>query len=106
MDLKPCPFCNSESLHDAGIVHCNGCQAEVDSDVWNHRPIEDELRKRAQESDRVCKEALANYAESAKDYIALGTEVHALRERVEGLEGDLMVAWHQLDLMNDRSRDD
>ena len=61
MELKPCPFCNSPAIlkEDFGggaqFYNCSapGCTLNtkygVHINVWNARPIEDELRKRIEE---------------------------------------------------------
>lgn len=51
-ELKPCPFCGSSPLvlpgHTGDLARCSnvGCAARgiVPIEVWNTRPIEDELR--------------------------------------------------------------
>ena len=48
-ELKACPFCGqtahvSDSFIDAEQVGCFYCVAFVDTDIWNTRPIEDQLR--------------------------------------------------------------
>ena len=59
-EIKPCPFCGSTDikLHDeiSHAVWCQECFAEMPSidiesavELWNTRPIEDELRARIAE---------------------------------------------------------
>lgn len=65
-ELKPCPFCGSSPYinHNGRspfphIVGCGGCDIEVEAggqeeaaDIWNLRPVEDELRARIAELEK------------------------------------------------------
>ena len=43
--LKPCPFCKSQDTEESsnGQVHCHECHASASLEMWNNRPLEDEL---------------------------------------------------------------
>ncbi len=48
--LRLCPFCKSDNLErctEEGykLVSCNDCDCFALENVWNNRPLEDELRK-------------------------------------------------------------
>lgn len=52
--LKPCPFCGGckiVSEEELNVTFCNGCSAETDIFDWNTRPIEDDLRARAEKAE-------------------------------------------------------
>ena len=66
-DIKPCPFCGSVADSDCSIgtasINCNNCDAYLMDinepfcdDVlarWNNRPIEDSLKQKLKEAERV-----------------------------------------------------
>lgn len=58
MKLKPCPFCKSEKISispdNEYFYICDGCGAEGLITLWDHRPVENELR---QEIERLKEEA-------------------------------------------------
>jgi ribosomal protein L37AE/L43A len=43
--LKPCPFCKSQDTEETsnGQVHCHECNARASLEMWNKRPLEDDL---------------------------------------------------------------
>jgi len=50
-ELKPCPFCGGKSYESNTFVSCNQdngecpvCAYAFDVNIWNNRPIEDQLR--------------------------------------------------------------
>lgn len=47
-DLKPCPFCPNGGLPEQMRSHvfCGICGTHVPVEVWNSRPIEDEITKK------------------------------------------------------------
>lgn len=55
---KACPFCGmtehvSDSYIDEEQVGCFSCLEFVDKDVWNTRPIEDDLLARAEKAESI-----------------------------------------------------
>lgn len=80
MELKPCPFCGSNSTMEdteyEGQVYCRTCDAAVVAGNWNTRPIEDEL-----EAER--DEARADSAHQAEIIARLGDEVDGLKAKLD-----------------------
>lgn len=57
MELKKCPFCGSEARYTSTnkyhvVCTNNACPAVEVPEVWNHRPIEDDLQRQLIEKDR------------------------------------------------------
>ena len=54
-ELKRCPFCGGEVTHNLGdlynplTVYCLACPVAIPTDVWQKRPVEDELKERIRE---------------------------------------------------------
>ena len=68
-ELKACPFCGqtahvSDSFIDAEQVGCFYCVAFVDTDIWNHRPIEDALQSEIERLTERVKKLEAEVEES------------------------------------------
>ena len=47
-ELKPCPFCGGEAelCYSEVDIFCRKCNVMQETELWNTRPIEDDLRKR------------------------------------------------------------
>ena len=50
-ELKPCPFCGGEAelCYSEVDTFCRKCNVMQETELWNTRPIEDELRARIAE---------------------------------------------------------
>ena len=50
-ELKPCPFCGGEAelCYSEVDTFCRKCNVIQETEMWNTRPIEDELRARIAE---------------------------------------------------------
>ena len=50
-ELKPCPFCGGETelCYSEVDTFCRKCNVMQETELWNTRPIEDELNKRIAE---------------------------------------------------------
>ena len=48
-ELKPCPFCGGEAelCYSEVDTFCRKCNVMQETELWNTRPIEDELRARS-----------------------------------------------------------
>ena len=77
-EIKPCPFCGSTDikLHDeiSHAVWCQECFAEMPSidiesavELWNTRPIEDELRARIAELEAESDQLTARLCQERQD---------------------------------------
>lgn len=67
-DNKLCPFCEESNIHEEhGNVACMDCMTSNDKDVWNTRPLEQQLTK-----------------ENEK----LKTEVEILKDKIEDQDED------------------
>ena len=77
-EMKPCPFCGSTDikLHDeiTHAVWCQECFAEMPSidiesavELWNTRPIEDELRARIAELEAESDQLTARLCQERQD---------------------------------------
>ena len=50
-ELKRCPFCGGKGTHQLGdmvnnlTVYCLYCPVAIPTEIWQSRPIEDELRQ-------------------------------------------------------------
>ena len=77
-EIKPCPYCGSTDikLHDeiTHAVWCQECFAEMPSidiesavELWNTRPIEDELRARIAELEAENDQLTAHDATERQD---------------------------------------
>ena len=77
-EIKPCPFCGSTDikLHDeiSHAVWCQECFAEMPSidiesavELWNTRPIEDELRARIAELEADNDQLTARWRQERQD---------------------------------------
>jgi len=50
-ELKRCPFCGGKGTHQLGdtanplTVYCLDCPVAIPTEIWQSRPIEDELRQ-------------------------------------------------------------
>ena len=51
INLKPCPFCGGEAelCYSEVDTFCRKCNVIQETEMWNTRPIEDELRARIAE---------------------------------------------------------
>ena len=87
-ELKPCPFCGSEATYmymEDGIkyVQCNNRECDsmewLRDEVWNTRPLEDELRKKIAD------------LRSGWDIVMLEKERDALRAELESTKLKLEV---------------
>jgi hypothetical protein len=54
--LKPCPFCGGEATHKIGgeidtpeFTYCLECAIVLPNEIWQSRPIEDELNAKISE---------------------------------------------------------
>ena len=117
-ELKPCPFCgNAPYINHNGhspfpsIIGCDGCDIEVEAgkpeeaaDIWNHRPVDDQLRARVAELE----EALMPFAAEGmtfstewrdRDRVATSVydnDIHDLLDKANFTVGDLRRAMRLL----------
>lgn len=48
-ELEACPFCGKKDLlyyrRNGSLAGCERCDVEADAEMWNQRPLEDQLKK-------------------------------------------------------------
>lgn len=87
-ELKPCPFCGGNDIRPSQdfdeCVVCERCGSHIEEEMWDSRPIEDELRA----SRDVWKKKLVNMAASN---VCLRAENEALHNEVSRLKNGYAV---------------
>ena len=85
-DLKPCPFCGGEAelCYSEVDTFCRKCNVMQETELWNTRPIEDELHSRIAELEA------AQRWHVVKECNDVATPIDvALRKRIAELEGKI-----------------
>ena len=59
-ELRPCPFCGGEAelCYSEVDTFCRKCNVMQETELWNTRPIEDALRLRIAELEKLVEELL------------------------------------------------
>jgi len=90
-ELKPCPFCGGEAelCYSEVDTFCRKCNVIQETEMWNTRPIEDELRARIAELEmNIRHNALWQASEDAEERAHLEKLVPDLKKRIAELEAE------------------
>ena len=76
-ELRPCPFCGGEAelCYSEHLTFCRKCNVMQETELWNTRPIEDELQKRIAELEAERDQAKAAITR-LRDYLYDYTNLH------------------------------
>ena len=68
-ELKPCPFCGGEAelCYSEVDTFCRKCNVIQETEMWNTRPIEDELRARIAELEAESDQLTARLCQERQD---------------------------------------
>ena len=68
-ELKPCPFCGGEAelCYSEVDTFCRKCNVMQETELWNTRPIEDELRARIAELEAESDQLTARLCQERQD---------------------------------------
>jgi len=96
-ELKPCPFCGNKPLnHQDGMYECRNLSCpiygkEIYATIWNHRPIEDDLKKQLEEAKELSIEM-----ETIRLYTEFRQQLEIANEKINRAVKELNVALYTL----------